>query len=64
MSHIVGESAGKLLRSEVLISVIDFEIQRFAYIYNQNPIDEQFKTTLALIGSCLLHIRNEVLALQ
>ncbi len=64
MSHIVGQSAGRLLRSEVLISVIDFELQRFAHIYNQDPIDDQLKATVALIGSCLLHIRNEVLALQ
>ncbi len=64
MSHFTGTTAAKVLRIEVLLSVIEFDISRLLWLHNKYEDNPEMLEIITMVGNTLLHIQNEVRAIE
>ncbi len=60
MSHFAGTAAAKILRIEVLLSVIEFDINRLLWLHNKYQDNPEILEIITMVGNTLLHIQNEI----
>ena len=63
MSHFNDERNKRILRQEVLISVVTFDLKRLKWIHDNND-NEMVKHIAEIVSNCLLHVRQELEEIQ
>ncbi len=60
MSNFTSPNAAKILRLEVLLSVIEYDIRKLVWLYNRHIDDPETVAIIEMAGNSLIHVRDEL----
>ena len=60
MSNFINPNAAKILRLEVLLSVIEYDIRKLVWLYNRHIDDPETVAIIEMAGNSLIHVRDEL----
>ena len=60
MSNFINPNAAKILRLEVLLSVIEYDIRKLVWLYNHHIDDPETVAIIEMAGNSLIHVRDEL----
>ena len=60
MSNFKSPNAAKILRLEVLLSVIEYDIRKLVWLYNRHIDNPETVAIIEMAGNSLIHVRDEL----